>query len=58
MKDVSHGDIRDNAKCKLLHWCVDGVVAEGRIASTDPKAKVHHVLLGGSCWKFGLIKFL
>ncbi|KAG6515834.1 hypothetical protein ZIOFF_026268 [Zingiber officinale] len=52
LKNVSHGDIPINAKCKLLHWCIDElVVAEGRIASTDPNTKVHHVILGGSCWK-------
>ncbi|XP_073306640.1 uncharacterized protein [Primulina huaijiensis] len=51
VKNVIHGDIPENTKCKLLHWCGDGVVAEGRIASTDPTVKVHHVPLGGSCWK-------
>ncbi|XP_073296932.1 uncharacterized protein [Primulina huaijiensis] len=51
VKNVSHGDIPENTNCKLLHWCGDGVVAEGRIASTDPTVKVHHVPLGGSCWK-------
>ncbi|XP_073269827.1 uncharacterized protein [Primulina huaijiensis] len=51
LKNVSHGDIPENTKCKLLHWCGDGVVAEGRIASTDPTVKVYHVPLGGSCWK-------
>ncbi|KAG6504251.1 hypothetical protein ZIOFF_036582 [Zingiber officinale] len=30
LKNVSRGDIRANTKCKLLHWCVDGLfVAEG-----------------------------
>lgn len=56
MNNVSRGDIADNTRCKLLHWSVDGVVAEGRIASTDPKAKVHHVFLGGSCWKVWIDK--
>ncbi|XP_075512577.1 uncharacterized protein LOC142548126 isoform X1 [Primulina tabacum] len=51
LKNVSHGDIPENTKCKLLHWCGDGVVAEGRIASTDSTVKVHHVPLVGSCWK-------
>ncbi|XP_073040254.1 uncharacterized protein [Primulina eburnea] len=51
VKNVSHGDIPENTKYKLLHWCGDGVVAEGRIASTDPAVKVHHVPLGASCWK-------
>ncbi|KAG6530104.1 hypothetical protein ZIOFF_012325 [Zingiber officinale] len=52
LKNVSHGDIPINAKCKLFHWCVDElVVAEGRIASIDPNTKVHHTILGGSCWK-------
>ncbi|XP_073157445.1 uncharacterized protein [Henckelia pumila] len=31
---------------------------EDQIASADPKPKVHHVIFGGSCWKFGLIKIL
>ncbi|KAH9680378.1 hypothetical protein KPL71_026529 [Citrus sinensis] len=30
---------------------VDEIVAEGTIASTDPKAKVHHMPLGRDCWK-------
>ncbi|XP_073304113.1 uncharacterized protein [Primulina huaijiensis] len=51
LKNVCDGDISENTKCKLLHWCGDGVVAEGRIASTDPTVKVHHVPLSGSCWK-------
>ncbi|XP_074576004.1 glucose-1-phosphate adenylyltransferase small subunit, chloroplastic/amyloplastic-like isoform X2 [Curcuma longa] len=29
VKNVSRGDISENSKCKLIHWCVDGVVAEG-----------------------------
>ncbi|KAG6506371.1 hypothetical protein ZIOFF_031694 [Zingiber officinale] len=50
LRNVSHGDICANTKCKLLHWSADElVVAEGRIASTDPNTKVHHVTLGGSC---------
>ncbi|XP_074586793.1 uncharacterized protein LOC141842649 [Curcuma longa] len=56
LKKMTAGDISVNAKCKLLHWSVDGVVAEGRIASTDPKAKVHHVPLGGSYWKVWIDK--
>ncbi|XP_073058505.1 uncharacterized protein [Primulina eburnea] len=58
LKNVSHGDIPENTKCKLLHWCGDGVVAEGRIASTDSTVKVHHVPLGGSCWKVWVDKVL
>jgi hypothetical protein len=27
------------------------VVAEGRIATTDPSSKVHHLPLGRDCWK-------
>ncbi|XP_042453440.1 septin and tuftelin-interacting protein 1 homolog 1-like [Zingiber officinale] len=50
-KNLSHGDIIDSTKCKLLHWSVHGVIAEGRIASTDPKVKVHHVPVNGTCWK-------
>ncbi|XP_073061521.1 uncharacterized protein [Primulina eburnea] len=50
LRNASSGDIRANTKCKLLHWCADElVVAEGRIASTDPNTKVHHVVLGRSC---------
>ncbi|KAG6535874.1 hypothetical protein ZIOFF_000904 [Zingiber officinale] len=51
LKNVNSEVVHDNHKCKLLHWCGEGVVAEGRVASTDPKAKVHHISLGGSCWK-------
>ncbi|XP_073311873.1 uncharacterized protein [Primulina huaijiensis] len=59
LKNVSCGDICANSKCKLLHWSVDGlVVAEGRIASTDPNTKVHHVVLGRSCWKVWVDKVL
>ncbi|XP_042400848.1 uncharacterized protein LOC121990855 [Zingiber officinale] len=40
-RNASRGDICDNTKCKLLHWAADElVVAEGRIASTDPNTKV------------------
>ncbi|KAG6531937.1 hypothetical protein ZIOFF_005773 [Zingiber officinale] len=52
LKNVNSEVVHDNHKCKLLHWCGEGVVAEGRVASTDPKAKVHHIPLGGSCWKW------
>ena len=44
----------ENASCQLLHWYLDDpveVVAEGKVASTDPKARVHHVPLGRDCWK-------
>ncbi|XP_073278942.1 uncharacterized protein [Primulina huaijiensis] len=59
LRNVSPGDIRANTKCKLLHWCADElVVAEGRIASTDPNTKVHHVVLGRSCWKVWVDKVL
>ncbi|XP_073049195.1 uncharacterized protein [Primulina eburnea] len=58
LRNVSLGDICANTKCKLLHWCTDElVVAEGRIASTDPNTKVHHVVLGRSCWKVWVDKF-
>ncbi|CAL5382755.1 unnamed protein product [Camellia sinensis] len=41
-----------NVKCKLLHWEGSNlVVAEGQIASKDPKSKVHHATLGPLCWK-------
>ncbi|CAL5357435.1 unnamed protein product [Camellia sinensis] len=40
----------ENVKCKLLHWeGMNLVVAEGQIASRDPKSKVHHVTLGPLC---------
>ncbi|XP_073157362.1 uncharacterized protein [Henckelia pumila] len=56
---VIHGDIRANTRCKLLHYAVDElVVGEGRIASIDPNAKVHHVVLGGSFWKVWVDKIL
>ncbi|XP_073034334.1 uncharacterized protein [Primulina eburnea] len=59
LKNVSCGDICPNSKCKLLDLSVDGlVVAEGRIASTDPNTKVHHVVLGRSCWKVWIDKVL
>ncbi|XP_075512545.1 uncharacterized protein LOC142548067 isoform X1 [Primulina tabacum] len=59
LKNVNCGDICANSKCKLLHWSVDGlVVAEGRIASTDPNTKVLHVVFGGSCWKIWVDKVL
>ncbi|XP_028068777.1 uncharacterized protein LOC114271350 isoform X1 [Camellia sinensis] len=39
-------------KCKLLYWEGSNlVVAEGQIASRDPKSKVHHATLGALCWK-------
>ncbi|KAK3188768.1 hypothetical protein Dsin_028329 [Dipteronia sinensis] len=46
----------ENARCQLSHWYPDDdvgdqVVAEGRIASTDPKATLHHMPLGKGCWK-------
>ncbi|XP_075514171.1 uncharacterized protein LOC142549218 isoform X5 [Primulina tabacum] len=58
-KNVSCGDIYAKSKCKLLHWSVDGlVVVEGRIASTDPNTKVHHIILGRYCWKVWVDKVL
>lgn len=44
----------ENARCHLLHWYMfeeEEVVAEGRIATTDPSSKVHHLPLGRDCWK-------
>ena len=46
----------ENAQCHLLHWFPnddvgDQVVAEGRIASTDPTATLHHMPLGKGYWK-------
>ncbi|XP_042400992.1 uncharacterized protein LOC121991029 [Zingiber officinale] len=39
-RNASRGDICVNTKCKSLHWFADElVVAEGRIASTDPNTK-------------------
>ncbi|XP_075505615.1 uncharacterized protein LOC142542707 isoform X2 [Primulina tabacum] len=59
LRNVSLEDIRANTKCKLLHWCADELaVAEDRIASTDPNTKVHHVVLGRSCWKVWVDKVL
>ncbi|CAL5417982.1 unnamed protein product [Camellia sinensis] len=41
-----------NVKCKLLHWEGSNlVIAEGQIASRDPKSKAHHAILGPLCWK-------
>ncbi|XP_073122553.1 uncharacterized protein [Henckelia pumila] len=57
-KNVSHENIPKKTKCKLLRWCGDEVVAEGRIASTNPTVKVHHVPLGGSCWKVWIDRVL
>lgn len=44
----------ENARCQLLNWYnfdMEEVVAEGKIASTDPRAKVHHMPLGRDFWK-------
>uniref|UniRef100_A0A2N9I0V6 DUF8039 domain-containing protein n=1 Tax=Fagus sylvatica TaxID=28930 RepID=A0A2N9I0V6_FAGSY len=44
----------ENAQCELLNWCLfekEEVVAKGKIATTDPYSKVHHVPLGIDCWK-------
>ncbi|KAL7244025.1 hypothetical protein ACSBR1_016280 [Camellia fascicularis] len=53
MHDQSNGVSNlENVKCKLLHWeGTNLVVAEGQIASRDPKSKVYHVTLGPMCWK-------
>ncbi|XP_075515384.1 uncharacterized protein LOC142550028 [Primulina tabacum] len=59
LRNVNLGDIRANTKCKLLHWCADElVVAEGRIASTNPNTKMHHFVLGRSCSKVWVDKVL
>ncbi|RXH87465.1 hypothetical protein DVH24_034365 [Malus domestica] len=40
------------SSCKLLNWLGNGqVVATGEIESTNPEAKVHHMVLGLDCWK-------
>ncbi|KAM2616320.1 hypothetical protein TB2_030735 [Malus domestica] len=40
------------SSCKLLNWLRNGqVVATGEIESTNPEAKVHHMVLGPNCWK-------
>ncbi|KAM1284909.1 hypothetical protein ACFX2J_027546 [Malus domestica] len=40
------------SSCKLLNWLRNGqVVATGEIESTNPEAKVHHMVLGPDCWK-------
>ncbi|KAL2492026.1 Transposase 23 domain-containing protein [Abeliophyllum distichum] len=47
--DFQGGNELENTSCQLLHWYkFDGkeVVVEGKIASTDPSAKVHHMPLG------------
>lgn len=44
----------ENARCQLLNWYAfdeEEVIAEGKIASTDPRVKVHHMPLGRDCWK-------
>uniref|UniRef100_A0A2N9I3B2 DUF8039 domain-containing protein n=1 Tax=Fagus sylvatica TaxID=28930 RepID=A0A2N9I3B2_FAGSY len=44
----------ENAQCELLNWCLfekEEVIAKGKIATTDPYSKVHHVPLGNDCWK-------
>ncbi|CAN6551162.1 unnamed protein product [Malus baccata var. baccata] len=44
------------SSCKLLNWLGNGqVVATGEIESTNPKAKVHHMVLGPDCWKVWVI---
>ncbi|KAL2512994.1 Transposase 23 domain-containing protein [Abeliophyllum distichum] len=43
------GNEQENRSCQLLYWYKfegDEVVAEGKIASTDPSAKMHHMPLG------------
>lgn len=43
-----------NARCQLLHWYMfeeEKVAVEGKIATTDQSAKVHHLPLGWDCWK-------
>jgi hypothetical protein len=37
-----------------LNWCLfekEEVIAKGKITTTDPYSKVHHVPLGNDCWK-------
>ncbi|KAK1552841.1 hypothetical protein Q3G72_024259 [Acer saccharum] len=51
-----NSQVLENARCQLLHWYQDDdledqVVAEGRISSTDPKDRVHHMPLGRSYWR-------
>ncbi|PQM35599.1 uncharacterized protein Pyn_30389 [Prunus yedoensis var. nudiflora] len=44
----------ENARCQLLNWYAfdeEEVIAEGKIASTDPRVRVHHMPLGRDCWK-------
>ncbi|CAL5359227.1 unnamed protein product [Camellia sinensis] len=50
-KDQSNGvSSLANVKCKLLHWEGSNlVVAEGQVASRDPKSKVLHATLGPLC---------
>uniref|UniRef100_A0A2N9IJU9 Uncharacterized protein n=1 Tax=Fagus sylvatica TaxID=28930 RepID=A0A2N9IJU9_FAGSY len=42
----------ENAQCELLNWCLfekEEVAVKGKVATTDPYSKVHHVLIGTSC---------
>ncbi len=43
-----------NAQCELLNWCLfekEEVAVKGKVATTDPYLKVHHVPLGIDYWK-------
>lgn len=49
---MSHSHSR--TRYYLLNWYlddVDKIVAEGKITSIDPKARVHPMPLGRNCWK-------
>ena len=49
-KTAVQADGNEGRKCKILNW-EKQVVAEGRVASTDPEALVHFKKLGSQGWK-------
>ena len=49
-KTAVQADENEGRKCKILNW-EKQVVAEGRLASTDPEALVHFKKLGSQGWK-------
>ncbi|CAN6545213.1 unnamed protein product [Malus baccata var. baccata] len=51
-RDSIKGKEGSKATSQLLNWLRNGqVVATGEIESTNPEAKVHHMVLGLDCWK-------
>ena len=42
-----------------MHWIGNGeVVAKGEVDYKDPKALVHHMLLGPDCWRVWVKKII